>query len=272
MITGLQVVLVCLFVFVFKFIGWGAQLFAYAANILTGAIVGLIMGDVTTGLNVGATMTLMSLGIGGFGGSSVPDYFLGTVIGTVFGVTTGNGLAAATTIGVPVAALGTELDVIVKMIGSFFIHGEIKASDEHKFNQFGGWVLGHLALYAFLSMVPVLLAMTAGADVITNLIGSMPAWQNKGMTTVAGVLPAVGFATLLKYMNIHEYGIYIILGFICAAYLNLPMLATAGIALVFAFMEYKNLEKESAIPVAVSATTATSEPTKEQLESGDYDE
>ena len=43
MITGLQVVLVCLFVFVFKFIGWGAQLFAYAANILTGAIVGLII-------------------------------------------------------------------------------------------------------------------------------------------------------------------------------------------------------------------------------------
>ena len=60
MVTPLQVVLITVFVFAFKFIGKGAQLFSYAANVLTGWIVGIIMGDATTGLNVGATMTLMS--------------------------------------------------------------------------------------------------------------------------------------------------------------------------------------------------------------------
>jgi mannose/fructose/N-acetylgalactosamine-specific phosphotransferase system component IIC len=95
----------------------------------------------------------------------------------------------------------------------------------------------------------------------------MPAWLNKGMTTVAGVLPAVGFATLLKYMNLKSYGIYVVLGFILASYLNLPMLAIAGIALVFAFNEYRNLEKGSS-----NAAVSGNQPTAEQIASGNYDE
>ena len=269
MITGLQVVLVCLFVFIFKFIGWGAQIFAYAANVLTGAIVGLIMGDVNMGLTVGASMTLMSLGIGGFGGSSVPDYFLGTVVGTIFSITSGQGLEAAITVGVPVAALGTELDALLKMLGSFFIRGEIHASEEHKFNQMGWWVGGHLALYSLFSMLPVLLFMTVGADFITNMINAMPSWLSKGMTSVSGILPAVGFATLLKYMNVREYGIYLVLGFILAAYLNVPMLAIAGVALVFAVNEYRNLEKGNG---SSAVAAAGGEPTAEQIASGNYDE
>ena len=39
-----------------------------------GFIVGLILGDVKTGLTVGGTLQLMSLGISNFGGASVPDY------------------------------------------------------------------------------------------------------------------------------------------------------------------------------------------------------
>lgn len=265
MITGLQVVLVCLFVFAYKFVGWGAQIFAYAANVLTGWIVGVIMGDSVMGLSIGATMTLMSLGIGGFGGSSVPDYFLGTVIGTVFAVTTGNGVEAALTIGVPVAALGTELDVLSKMLGSFFVHREIAESEAHRFNKMGFWVAAHLALYSLLGTLPVLLVMTVGSDFITNLIAAMPEWLNKGMTTVGGVLPAVGFATLLKYMNIREYGIYLLLGFVLAAYLEMPMLAIAGISLIFAFNEYRSLEKGNSIPMPAG-------PTAEEIASGNYDE
>ena len=266
MVTPLQVVLITVFVFAFKFIGKGAQLFSYAANVLTGWIVGIIMGDATTGLNVGATMTLMSLGIGGFGGSSVPDYFMGTVIGTIFAVTTGDGVEAALTIGVPVAALGTQLDVLTKTFGSFFVHREIAASDEGKFDQMGFWVFGHLCLEALVYTLPVVLVMTVGVDFITNLIASMPAWLNKGMKTVGGLLPAVGFATLLKYMNMKEYGIYVVLGFVLASYLNLPMLAVAAITLVFAVNEYKALERGSNVAVASTA------PTAEDIASGNYDE
>ena len=43
--------------------------------VTAGLIVGLrIMGDLQTGLYIGATLQLMTLGISSFGGASVPDY------------------------------------------------------------------------------------------------------------------------------------------------------------------------------------------------------
>ena len=67
-------------------------------------------------------------------------------------------------------------------------------------------------------------------------------------------------------MNMKEYGIYVVLGFVLASYLNLPMLAVAAITLVFAVNEYKALERGSNVAVASTA------PTAEDIASGNYDE
>ena len=47
-----------------------------------GMVVGLCMGDLKTGLFIGGTYQLMSLGVAALGGSSVPDYQIGTIITT----------------------------------------------------------------------------------------------------------------------------------------------------------------------------------------------
>ena len=49
-----------------------------------GILAGIIMGDIATGLAVGATLQLMVLGVGTYGGSSMPDYLTGAIVGTVF--------------------------------------------------------------------------------------------------------------------------------------------------------------------------------------------
>ena len=49
------------------------QLFAFN-TIVCGWLVGLIMGDAATGLYIGATLQLMSMGVVAVGGSSMPDY------------------------------------------------------------------------------------------------------------------------------------------------------------------------------------------------------
>ena len=49
---------------------------------ISGFLAGIIMGDVKTGLLVGATLQLMVLGVGTFGGSSIPDFGTGAIIGT----------------------------------------------------------------------------------------------------------------------------------------------------------------------------------------------
>lgn len=279
MVSPLQVILIILFLLVMGMMGSGTQIFAYAANVFIGWVIGLIMGDGKTGMYVGAVMTLMSLGVGPFGGSSVPDYKLGTIIGVIFAITTGEGVEAALTVGVPMAALGTELDVLMKTLGSVLIHDEIRLSDAHEFEKMRRDVVLGLLFWSLKTIIPVFLLVTVGAEFVTNLVQSMPVWLNKGMTTVAGMLPAVGFAMLLKYMPVQKYGIYAVMGFVLAAYFNQAMLPIALIATVFAVNEYRRLEDHdrlasatAAAPVAAESNIVTSEPTPEQLESGDYDE
>lgn len=245
MFTPTQIILVCLFVWIMSFLGFSVQFFVYGVPVLYGFIVGLIMNDVAMGLTVGGTMALMSLGIGGYGGSSVPDYALGTVTGTLFAIATGQGIEAGLAVGIPVATLGTQFDVVSKMAGSFFIHGQMKASSDKKFSQMGLWVHGWTVFRATLYTIPVLLVMTIGSGLIMTLLESIPVWLMNGFAVAAGMLPAVGFAILLKYMPIKKYGVFIIFGFVLMAYLKLSMLAISLLSFVAAFLIYNNLEKES---------------------------
>ena len=45
-----------------------------------GMISGIIMGDITTGLAVGATLQLMVLGVSTYGGASMPDFMTGKLM------------------------------------------------------------------------------------------------------------------------------------------------------------------------------------------------
>ncbi len=259
MFSTSQIVLVCLYYFLYNTISFSTQWIGYAYPVLNGLAVGLLMGDVQTGLLVGGTMCLMSLGVGSFGGSPMPDYGLGTVIATAFTIGTGGGMETALAVGIPVATLGTQLDVLTKMCGSFFVHKEMDASVKHEFKKMGLWVHGWNVLRGVLGAIPVLLFMTVGSDIIVSVLASMPAWLTNGLNTAAGMLPAVGFATLMKFLPVKEYGVFLILGFVLASYLGMPIIGISLLAFVAAFMIYKGLIKGS--PVLESTD-----------EGGNYDE
>lgn len=247
MFTPVQVILVCAFLWFMTYIGWSMQLFNYGVSVLFGFVVGAIMGNPTMGLTVGGTLGLMGLGIGGYGGSSVPDYTLGTVAGTIFAIGTGQGLETGLAIGIPVATLGTQFDVLAKMCGSFFIHRQMECVEKKEFNKMGIWVHGWTAFRATLYTIPVLLAMTVGSELIATMLTSIPEWLMKGFSVASGILPAIGFAILLKYMPIKQYGVFLIFGFVLTAYAQMPMLAVSLLAFVAAFMIYKGLEKDTQV-------------------------
>lgn len=128
MFTPIQVILLCVLVGVWTWQKYNLQMFYYASVVTMGVLTGLIMGDVQTGMLVGGAMCLMSLGLFGAGGSSVPEYPVGCIAGAAFaiamGITGQEAVTTAMTIGVPVAALGAQLDVLGKTSGSFFIKNE----------------------------------------------------------------------------------------------------------------------------------------------------
>lgn len=87
---------------------------------ISGFLAGIIMGDINTGLLVGATLQLMVLGVGTFGGSSIPDFGTGAIIGTALGVVSGKGIEFAIGISVPVGLLLVQLDILARFCGVYF--------------------------------------------------------------------------------------------------------------------------------------------------------
>ncbi len=250
MFTIVQILLICLVVTVISYDTMNIQMLAKGcgATVLTGFLVGVVMGDAKMGLLIGGTMELMGLGLAGFGGASVPNYRIGAAVGVAFAVATNSGLETALVIGIPTATLGVQFDVFAKMFGSVLLHMAEKAAEEGKYkksyniifwgNLFGGRV-------ALNNTYPVLLFLLLGSTFVDQFITWIPAWLTSGLTTVGNVLPALGMAILLKYLPVNKNIQYLILGFVLVVYFNLSILPIAILGLIIAIIVYQGLEKES---------------------------
>lgn len=256
MFTPIQVILLCVLVGVYTWAKYNIQMFNYASVVTVGVLTGLIMGDLNTGMVVGGTMCLMSLGLFGAGGSSVPDYNVGCIAGTAFAVAMGySGDAAVTTamtIGIPVAALGTQLDVLGKTSGSFFIHKMQDCNEKEDWKGLGRWMWASQIPFIGLWVLPILLFTTVGSSYVESLINAIPTWLNNGLTVASGMLPALGFAILLRQLPMKKYGYWILFGFVLSAYLGLSVLAIALLGVVICAYIYQTKESQR-----LAGTTAT---------------
>ena len=73
--------------------------------IVTGLFVGIVLGDVKTGVIMGATLELAFIGSFSVGASIPPDVVTGGILGTAFAITAGAGTETALVLGLPIATL-----------------------------------------------------------------------------------------------------------------------------------------------------------------------
>ena len=225
------------------------QLFAFN-TIVCGWLVGLIMGDAATGLYIGATLQLMSMGVVAVGGSSMPDYPVAAIIATAIACSTGRGMEAGLAIGLPVAMLGVNFDVIYKIFNGFLMHKEMSLIEEGKFKSFLNLIKVSPLFYGLCSAIPVFLCVAIGPTVVNAVLDFMPAWFTTGLSIAGGVLPGVGMAMLLMYMPFSKYWSFLIIGFVLTAYLNVPVLGVAIVGAALAFKLYKDENKSLVLGAA----------------------
>lgn len=220
--------------------------------VVAGMVTGIIMGDMQTGLIVGGTLQLMSLGISTYGGASVPDYLTGSILGTVFAITTGQGVEFAISIGVPAALLLVNLDILARMTNTFFQHkadSYVEKRDYKKvclMNVLGAipWILSRA--------IPVFLILLFGVDLVDSILAVTPQWILDGMKVAGGLLPAIGVAILMRYLPVKTYAAYLIIGFVAAAYMNISVLGVALLGGALAYIKYNQRLDEKTAPVAVA--------------------
>lgn len=217
--------------------------------------VGLILGDMQTAIIVGATMELMWLGVNNIGAYVPPDVISGTIVGTSLGILsggdTGTAISTAIAVGVPTALLVQQVNLLVMTTNISLVHAADKAAENFDFKKitFLHWTGG---LMFFLSRaVPVFIACFAGSAVIDTILAAIPAQILSGFTVASKAIPAVGLAMLLTMMMKKNMWIFLVLGFVLGAYLNLGTLAIALVGAVAAGI-YDLIMERPAPAVAVA--------------------
>lgn len=191
--------------------------------VFAGFISGLIMGDMATGLAIGASLQLMVLGVGTFGGASRIDATSGAVLATAFSVSQGiDPELAVSTIAVPVAALLVYTDIAGRFLTTFFAH-RVDAAIE-RFDYAGierNYLLGAIP-WALSRALPVFLALAFGGGFVDAMVKTIEQyqWIANGLTLAARMLPGLGFAILLHYLPLKRNLHYLAVGFALTAMLT----------------------------------------------------
>src|SRR5699024_3658570 len=226
--------------------GFGQMMFD--RPLVTGLVVGLILGDVKQGIIIGAQLELIWMGIAGIGAATPPDIVTGGILGTAFAIISGRGVEVALALAVPIAVLAQSLGILVRMLNTYFSHKADKYATEANFKgiAFAMWV--PVLLFFLSTFLPTFLAILLGANQVSNLIDVIPKVILEGMQVAGNLLPALGFALLMDMLFTKKMAPFFFLGFLAAAYLNIDITAialfAACIAVVLNFYLQTN-KKES---------------------------
>lgn len=215
--------------------------------VVTGLVVGLILGDVTTGLMVGGSLELVWMGMVPLAGAQPPNVVIGGTIGAAFGIMLNIGdPQAAVGIAIPFAVAVQALITLMFTAFAPVMHKADKyALDANyrgieRINYLG--VGMHFVFNAIIAFLPIYF----GAEKAGAAVDAVPQWIIDGFSIAGGIMPAIGFAMLLRIMLKTEYIMFFIVGFILAAYLELPILGISLIALAIALYDfYQNKNKGS---------------------------
>ncbi len=246
-----QIAVITVVAFLYRVERYSTQVLSYNV-VIWSWIVGLILGDGFTGLTIGASVQLMSLGVAAIAGSSVPDWPLGAMVGTVITVTTGQDMGIGLAAGIAVGTLGVQLDVIAKVLNGFTARKQAAYAQAGEYAKMKRVTFLGPILFGLTDALPMFVVLIFGEAVVNGIISAMPAWFTSGLSIAGGMLPVIGMAALLSYMPVKQYFSYLAVGFVLSAYLGLAVLPIAILGAAAAYEVYKKL---TSAPVAGAATT-----------------
>lgn len=181
--------------------------------IITGPVIGAILGDMQTGLIVGATYQLMTIGNMPVGGAQPPNAVIGGIVSVIFAVTSGLDPNAAVAAAIPFALLGQYGVTIIFTLMSPVM---AKADQYAKYaNPKGIERINYLsmALIGTIFGLIVVLFFIAGSSFGSKLAAMIPETLMHGLGVAGGMMKFVGFAVLLRLMVSRDLWGFFFIGF-----------------------------------------------------------
>lgn len=214
--------------------------------LVLGPLVGLALGNLEQGVIIGAIMELAMMGAVGIGAALPPEVVSGGILGTAFAILGHKDAGMAVALGLPIAMLVMLLrnllfiaidPIFAKRADKYAAKGDIEGVNRMH------WFGGIFGMYLPLAIL-VAVSFQLGGGVMQQVLNMIPKFIQTGLSISAGILPALGFAILLRMIVNKEIIGYLIVGFVLTAYLKLPVvgvaLLAAGIIAILLYMDKGN--------------------------------
>lgn len=221
--------------------GW----YTISRPLVSGAIIGLILGDVTTGIIVGVAVQTVFIALVTPGGQMPQDLNSAAYIGVTLGVVAvrgGASVEAAVSVATAVGAVGTIFHNFMMITNSFWNHRAIASINkgDTKGLTFNNFVGPQITQFLY-RVVPTFLILYFGQGLATQIIEIFPvdSFVMRTLTALGGMLPAVGVAILLRQIIKKDVElIFFLVGFTFIAVFGINMIALAIIAGFFAYSHF----------------------------------
>ena len=196
-------------------------------------LVGLVLGDLQTGLAVGASLELLFMGSISIGAYVPPNETVGGVLACAFAIQLGQGTETAIALAMPIAVLfsltignitNALFAVFVDMADKFALKGNLKGIYAVH------WGLGLWGCLEYFLLCGG--AFYLGSGAIRGLLDFIPSFVIDGCGVAANILPAMGFAMLGRLVLTKQLVPFYFPGFLLCSYANVPVLGVALIAII----------------------------------------
>lgn len=202
--------------------------------IINCTLIGLILGDLNTGLVLGGTYELMMVGNMPVGGAQPPNAIIGGIVGMIFAVRANMDINAALGAAIVFSVFGGYAVTLTFTVMSGLMTKADKAAEEAnpagivQVNFISMGLLG--ALFAIISVV----AYVGGTAVAPALeaFSTNFSWFMGGLSVAGGMMRFVGFAILMKIMLSGELWGFLLAGFAGAIVLGTTSVSSATLVLL----------------------------------------
>ncbi|MDP0372404.1 PTS mannose/fructose/sorbose transporter subunit IIC [Glaesserella parasuis] len=235
-ISTLQIILVFL---VACISGMGSILDEWQTHrpLIACTLIGIVLGDMKTGIIVGGSLELLALGWMNIGAALAPDAALASVVSTILVIVGGQDIPTAIALAIPLAAAGQVLTYVVRAITVGFQHAADKAVETGDLNKLDWIHRSALLLQAMRIAIPALIvAMTAGTDTVQSMLAAIPPVVTTGLKIAGGFIAVVGYAMVINMMRAGHLMPFFYAGFVIAAFTDFNLVALGVLGTITAII------------------------------------
>ena len=194
-------------------------------------MVGLALGDIRTGMMMGAMLESIFMGISYIGGTAPADATLASVLSVAFTILGNSTMEAGLALAAPIGTVMSSIEgMTLPLYSSLAPYWEQQAVKGNIRSFMIKSLLFTAFVQQFIPCIVLFIGVAYGIDGLNSLLAALPTWVMTGLGAATGMLIAVGFAILTSMIWSTEVACFFFIGYVLAKFLNLGTLPIAIIA------------------------------------------